>query len=133
MNTETHVTITPEHTDILGHLNHVAAVRLLERARSDWYRACGLFPVEPERYGPVVVNIDYDYRRECFEGEALRIVTRPVARGTKSFVLEHEVYKPDGTVAVAGRATSVIMDMQAREIVPVPECLARHLPPRAQG
>ena len=30
------ITVTQAHCDELGHLNHVEAVRYLERARSDW-------------------------------------------------------------------------------------------------
>ena len=53
------VTIANEHTDELGHLSHVEAVRLFEAARSEWYRACDLYNNESEGLWPVssvVVN-----------------------------------------------------------------------------
>lgn len=131
MQTETVIEVTAEHTDNLGHLNHVSAVRFMELARGDWYDACGLFSGEHGRLGTVVVNINYDYRRECFEGERLQVVCRGLTRGTKSFVLGHEIIKPDGAVAIEGRATSVVMDMAARRIITVPDCLARHLDARS--
>ncbi|GIS90722.1 MAG: hypothetical protein CM1200mP20_07630 [Pseudomonadota bacterium] len=31
------VTVQEQHTDELGHLNHVQAVKLMEDARGDWY------------------------------------------------------------------------------------------------
>ena len=124
------ITVEEAHCDELGHLNHVEAVRYLERARGRWYWDRGLYEGDGERFGTVVVNIDYDYRTECFLGEALEITTRPVSMGTKSFILAHEIVKPDGQVAVRGRCTSVIMDLAGRAIVPVPECLAAHLPKR---
>jgi YbgC/YbaW family acyl-CoA thioester hydrolase len=127
---ETIIEVTEAHTDELGHLNHVAAVRYLERARYDWYRACGLFEGEPGRLGTVVVNINYDYRRECFLGERLRVMSRGLSMGTKSIVVGHEIIKPDGEVAIEGRATSVVMDLSARRIIPVPACVATHLAPR---
>lgn len=37
------ITVTEAHCDELGHLNHVEAVRYLERARGQWYRECGFF------------------------------------------------------------------------------------------
>ncbi len=130
MQTETIIEVTEKHTDNLGHLNHVTAVRYLEKARNDWYNRCRLFDPQRGHLGTVVVNINYDYRRECFLGEQLRVMTRGVSMGTKSFVLGHEIVKPDGEIAIEGRATSVVMDMSARRIIPVPACVAEHLVPR---
>lgn len=130
MHTETIIEVTEAHTDNLGHLNHVEAVRYLERSRTDWYTRCGLFSGEHGRLGTVVVNISYDYRRECFLGEELRVMCRGLSMGTKSMVLAHEIVKPDGEIAVEGRATSVVMDLLARRIIPVPACVAQHLAPR---
>ena len=126
------ITVTEAHCDELGHLNHVEAVRYLERARSQWYRECGLFDTVSEHsLGTVVVNIHYNYRVECFVGERLKVTTRPASMGTRSFILEHAIIKPDGRTAIDGRCTSVIMDLAERSIVPVPQCLAVHLPKRA--
>lgn len=132
MQSEMIIEVTQEHTDELGHLNHVTAVRYMEQARYAWYQACGLFAPEHGRFGTVVVNINYDYRRECFLGERLRITSRGVSMGTKSMVVAHEIVKPDGEIAIEGRATSVVMDLAARRIVAVPACVAQHLAPRYQ-
>lgn len=116
------------HIDSLGHLNHVAAVRYLEAARNDWYTACGLYDGEGQgRFAAVVLNVNYDYKRECFLGERLSITTRPVSMGKKSFVLAHEIVKPDLEIAVSGKATSLIMDLMRRATIPVPSCMARYL------
>ncbi len=126
------ITVTEDHCDELGHLNHVEAVRYLERARGQWYRECGLFGTVGEHsLGTVVVNIDYNYRVECFVGEPLKVTTCPVSMGTRSFTLEHAIIKPDGRTAIDGRCTSVIMDLAERSIISVPECLAVYLPKRA--
>ena len=127
------ITVTQADCDELGHLNHVEAVRYLERARTRWYRTCGLYGGDGEggqSLGTVVVNIDYNYRAECFVGEKLRVTTHPVSMGTRSFVLAHEIIKPDGRVAIDGQCTSVIMDLVGRSIIAVPECLAMHLAKR---
>ena len=77
MRTETTIVVAQQHTDELGHLNHVAAVRMLEQARDEWYRVCGLYSDAAAPYGTVVVNINYDYRHECFVGQkASSSVTR---------------------------------------------------------
>ena len=133
MNGAITITVTRAHCDDLGHLNHVEAVRFLQRAREQWYRDCGLFDRNAARgppLGTVVVNINYDYRQECFLDERLEVVTRPVSMGSRSFTLAHEIIKPDSRVALAGTCTSVIMNLAERVIIPVPECLAAHLPGR---
>ena len=133
METETIIEVTKEQTDELDHLNHVEAVRYLETARDDWFKSCGLYGESGFDYtlSPIVVNINYNYRLECFLGERLRIMTRPVSQGRKSFVLAHEIVKPDGAVAIDGEATSIVFDLRSRETLLVPECVARHLPARA--
>jgi YbgC/YbaW family acyl-CoA thioester hydrolase len=129
--TETIIEVLESHCDGLDHLNHVKAVLFLEKARDAWYRACGLWGDESgRRYGTVVVNINYNYRRECFLGERLRVMTRAHSMGSKSYTLSHEIIKPDGSVAIDGVATSVVMDLKSRSIISVPECLATSLPPR---
>lgn len=130
MQTETFIEVTADHTDSLGHLNHVTAVRYLEQARYEWYQACGLFDATQGELGTVVVNINYDYRRECFLGDRLRVTSRGVSMGTKSMVVAHEIIKPDGEVAIEGRATSVVMDLARRQIIVIPGCVAQHLTPR---
>ena len=132
MQVETLIEITDKHTDELDHLNHVEAVRLFELARDDWYAKCGLYGESGKDFSlsPMVVNINFNYRQECFLGERISIITRPGSRGSKSVLLENELRKPDGTVAIEGTAVSVIMDMAARAAIPVPECIAMHLPER---
>ena len=125
--------IIDKHCDELGHLNHVEAVRILEYAREDWFNACGLYDDCPPGVflrSPVVVNINYNYRLEVFKGETVKVVTRSGSKGTKSFILEHEILKSNGDVAINGNCTSVIMDMAERGIVPVPDSMAPHLPNR---
>ncbi len=122
--------VQQKHVDELEHLNHVAAVDILQYARDDWYTAAELWDGRSwsvdEILATIVLNININYRQECFLDEALEIVTRPMHRGNKSFTLAHEIIKPDGTVAIDGSVTSVIMDMQQRQTLPVPDSLARY-------
>lgn len=128
------VKVTPAQVDDLGHLNHVFALQILENARDDWYAEAGLWEGRPwsgaENLATLVLNINFNYRQECFLDEALKIVTRPVEHGSKSFTLAQQIVKPDGGVAIEGAATSLVMDMEQHRSVPVPECLARYLPAR---
>lgn len=129
MKHEIRLEVTAEHTDELGHLNHVQAVEYLQNARLAFYDRCGLRTEgQKGRYGTVVVNIDVNFRKECFLGDLLTVVTRPVSVGRKSFIVFQEILRSDGQTAVDGKITSVVMDMDARAIVPVPDVLRGHFP-----
>jgi len=125
MSFETVIEVDNHHIDHLNHLNHVETVRFIEQGRSDWLQMCGLYTLGvetidgPSRYGSVVVNINYNYRRECMLGELQHL-------GHKSYHLRHEIIKPDGSIAFDGQVTSVVMDLTTRDIVPVPDCIAKH-------
>ena len=123
-----------KHVDELGHMNHVAAVEILQYARDDWYRQAGLWGGRPwsgdENLGTLVLNLNVNYRLECFLDESVRVVTRPLYRGSKSYTLAQEILKSDDRVAIDAEVTSLVMDMDARQTLAVPENMARYLPPR---
>ena len=131
------VRVLPRHVDELGHLNHVSAVDILQYARDDWYQAAELWQGRAwsgdERLGTLVLNLNVNYRLECFLDEELRVVTRPLQRGSKSYTLQQEIIKADERIAIDAEVTSLVMDMQSHETLPVPPSLARYLPPRAAG
>ncbi len=126
--------VKPAQVDDLGHLNHVFALQLLEYARDDWYAEAGLWEGRcwsgAENLATLVLNINFNYRLECFLDEELKIITAPIDRGGKSFRLAQKIVKPDGGIAIDGTATSLVMDMEQHRTLPVPECLARYLPAR---
>lgn len=128
------VTVLAKHVDDLGHLNHVFALEILEYARDDWYAAANLWEGRTwsgaENLQTLVLNVNFNYRLECFLDEELKVVTMPMQRGTKSFVLAQEIIKSDGSVAIDGTATSLVRDSAQGITIPVPECLARYLPER---
>ena len=134
METISNVIVQAKHVDELGHLNHVAAVDILQYARDDWYQRAGLWEGRPwsgeENLATLVLNINVNYRLECFRDENVRVVTRPLSRGNKSYTLAQKILKPDDRVAIDASVTSLVMDMAARETLPVPDCMARYLPPR---
>ena len=128
--------IERKHADELGHMNHVAAIRMLEHARHDWYHQAGLWCEENFAgslgLGTVVVNLNINFMQECFEGETLQIKTNPLYKGTKSYVLLQQMVRPAGEIAVKSRCTSVIMDLGIRQVIPVPESIGIYFPDKSQ-
>ena len=128
------VKVAAAQVDDLGHLNHLFALQLLEYARDDWYAEAGLWEGRrwsgAENLATLVLNLNVNYRAECYLGEDLEIITRPRERGSRSFTLAQQIVKPDGTLAIEGTVTSLLMDMEQHCTLPVPECLACYLPAR---
>jgi len=120
------IEVQENEIDELGHVNNARFLEYFERGRMDWYNRCDPSLNKPadRRLGTVVVNIDINYRRECFAGDQLIVVTRAHARGTKSYVLHQEIFSSDGECVSDAKVTSVVMDMGTREITSLPESLA---------
>ena len=118
--------VTEAEIDELGHVNNARFLDYFERGRMDWYGRCGPFleSVPGTALGTVVVNINVNYRKECFAGDRLVLTTEPAGRGTKSYVLWQRLVDLDDEPVADARVTSVVMDMEARKAIPVPEILA---------
>ena len=83
------LSVRDSEIDELGHVNNARFLEYFERGRMDWYNRCDPSLNKPadRHLGTVVVNIDINYRRECFAGDRISVVTRAHARRTKSYIL----------------------------------------------
>jgi YbgC/YbaW family acyl-CoA thioester hydrolase len=117
--------------DELGHVNNARFLEYFEHGRLDWYNRCdpALNNLTDKRLGTVVVNIDINYRRECFCGAQLSVVTKPYTRGRTSYVLHQEIYDHEGRCVSDAKVTSVVMDMNTRKTTSLPESLANQFGP----
>ena len=121
--------------DELGHVNNARFLEYFERGRMDWYGRCDpeLNKRADRHLGTVVVNIDINYRRECFEGDRLSVLTRAGSRGARSYALNQEILAEDGERVSDARVTSVVMDMSTRKVVALPTTLARQFDTEHDG
>jgi YbgC/YbaW family acyl-CoA thioester hydrolase len=128
MRDNTKVRVRSLHTDDLGHLNHVAALQILQQARDNWYAKVGLWQGRDwsadEWLGTIVLNVNANYRAECFLDDEVEVITLPKQRNNKSFVLYQELLTPDARIAIDATITTLIMDMRCRKSIALPECLA---------
>jgi thioesterase III len=118
--------VAENEIDSLGHVNNARFLEYLERGRMDWYNRCnpGLNDFIAHGLGTVVVRMEINYRRECFSGAQLSVLTRAHSRGQKSYVLQQEIYNSKDECVCDAMVTSVIMDMNARTTASLPESLA---------
>lgn len=124
---EIEIEVPADHIDELGHVNNARFLEYFERGRVDWYNCCGDFldPKRKPRLGTVVVNITVNFCRECFRGDRLRVITRPLSRGSKSYVLAQCILNDGGEVVADAEVTSVVIDLDARKTTPMPGVLAK--------
>jgi YbgC/YbaW family acyl-CoA thioester hydrolase len=132
------LTVGEDDLDDLGHVNNARYMVFLERSRTGWYEAAGLFAAcqaAHERAGnaskvdTVVVNIDLDFLNECRLGEPLRVNTAPIRLGRKSFAVRQTIEKPGGDLAADAVVTSVVMDLETRRTIVLPTELVPLFPP----
>jgi YbgC/YbaW family acyl-CoA thioester hydrolase len=125
---ESKIQLRVQHGEIdeLGHVNNARFLEYLERGRMDWYHRCDptLNNIAVHGFGTVVVKIDINYRRECFVGTQLSVVTKPYSRGRTSYVLHQKIYDIDNQCVSDALVTSVVMDMRTRDTARLPESLA---------
>ena len=128
------VRVNSAQVDELGHLNHSYAVQILEYARDEWYAAAGLWEGRrwsaEENLQTIVLNINVNYRQECFLDEPLTVVIAPLDGGNKSFRLSQQALKQDGSVAIDAVVTSIVMRMDTHETIEIPHSIRSFLPPR---
>jgi thioesterase-3 len=125
---ELELEVSAAEIDGLGHVNNARFLEYLERGRVGWYNQCGLFDeASPDpRLGTVVVNINVNFRLECFQGERLRVITRPRSKGKKSYLIYQEIRNANDRLVADAEVSSVVMDLDTRQTVAIPEILARH-------
>ena len=127
--------VQSQELDELGHVNNARFLEYLERGRMDWYNRCdaALNKAAEQYLGTVIVNIDINYRRECFCDALLSVVTKPYTRGRTSYVLLQEIYDHENQCVCDAKVTSVVMDMNTRKTVSMPNSLARQFTEKRNG
>ncbi len=107
------------YLDAFGHVNHAKYLELYEQARWDWMAHYGLSIKDIHRLqvGPVILNVNLDYRKEVLARQELKIHTRVAAYEKKIFKLAQTMYLPDESVASTLQITGGMMDFKARKLV----------------
>jgi thioesterase-3 len=121
------ITASETEVDDLGHLNNGVYIANLERARIAFYQHINLEleSPPPKGLGTVVVNMNINFRLECFAGDHLQILTRAHSRGGRSYILSQTITRNDNEVVCDALVTNVIMDLNRRSVVDIPPALER--------
>jgi acyl-CoA thioester hydrolase len=99
---QTDLIVRSYEIDALGHVNHSVYLNYFEQARYDALAEGGFPHTElfERGWGVVVVRVEVDYHRPCFQGDELGIVTLVEQLRGSSMEIRHEVFrKEDGPEA----------------------------------
>ena len=110
--------------DQLGHMNNAAFLEIFEWARWESTES-GVFPftalLEEHGVGPVIVHADVSFRREVRFHDYVQVtVTFDEVEGRRGFIRQQMFRESDGELASEARFTFVMIDMAARNVVPMP-------------
>lgn len=117
-------TIVETDLDFLGHVNHANYLRILEEARWDVItkKGFGFAHMQAKQYGPVILRVDIQYKREVGNRETITIHTDfQHTIIAKVMTLEQRITKEDGTVASVATITFGLMDFQTRKLIDPPQ------------
>ena len=121
------IEVSDSDIDELGHVNNARFLEYFERGRIGWYNSIGLFNDASfhKRLGTVVVSMKINFRRECFSGDRLSVLTAPRTRGKRSYLLYQEIRNNSGALVADAEVSNVVMDLDRRATVDLPGGLAK--------
>jgi acyl-CoA thioester hydrolase len=108
--------------DAFAHVNNGAFMRYLEDARIQWMDAATA-GWEHTDSGPVVVNVNLNFRRELRYPAHIRVHGVVSAASEKRLLLEHTVVDREdpATVYADAQVTILWMDFNTRRSIPLPQ------------
>ncbi|QIP85922.1 acyl-CoA thioesterase [Streptomyces sp. Tu 2975] len=116
------VTVRGYELDTQGHLNQAVYLQYAEHARWELLRAAGL-PQEKllaSGVGPVALEVTVKFLRELRGGDEVRVTCRFVYREGKTFTVEQQIVKDDGTVAAEISGVAGMLDLSTRRLIDDP-------------
>ncbi|MFR9796769.1 acyl-CoA thioesterase [Streptomyces sp. MS06] len=116
------ITVRGYETDVQGHLNQSVYLNYAEHARWSLLQAAGISQagLVSTGVGPVALETTVRYRRELLAGEEVDVTCVFVWGAGKTFRIEQEVRKTDGTLAAEITGLGGLMDLAERRLVADP-------------
>lgn len=111
--------------DPYNHIGNVTHLRLIEECRARWMESVPS-DWQGDHRGPVVANINLNYRRPIYWPAQVEVTVTPAKLGRSSMVLDHtlKAYDPEGSQEILyaeGQTTVVWIDKRTGQSVPIPD------------
>ncbi|MFF3872266.1 acyl-CoA thioesterase [Streptomyces sp. NPDC001978] len=123
------VTVRGYETDVQGHLNQAVYLNYAEHARWSLLQAAGVSQARlvGGGVGPVTLETTIRYRHELLAGDEVEVTCAFEWGEGKTFRIEQEVRKTDGTVAAEITAVGGILDLERRKLIADPREIFKEL------
>ena len=116
---ETPIVPRVSETDGAGHINNTVIPIWFEGGRTEIFRL--LTPdLQFRNWRVALVNMNVDYLAQTYFQEAAMVRTWVAKVGTKSFMLDEELWQ-GGRLCARGTATYVYFDYEAQRSKPIPD------------
>lgn len=108
--------------DTLGHLNHAVYHSYAEVARLELLEKAGGMSerMRQAQLASVLLESRISFRRELRAGDIVDVTCQPQFGSGKTFQLDSNIYKADGTLSAEITCTLGLMDLQRRKLVADP-------------
>ncbi|MBF0208382.1 MAG: acyl-CoA thioesterase [Oligoflexia bacterium] len=111
--------ISPEHLDLMGHMNHVTYLRLMEEARWDLYNNLGYTKenIQEDGKGPIVLGVNIKYRKEIVLNENIIIKSECSNYSGLLGKMTQVIFKENGVIAATAEVTFGYFDLINRKLL----------------
>lgn len=111
--------ILEHHLDTFGHVNNATYLELFEEARWDLIEAKGLGmdSIKKTGIGPVILEVNVQYKKELRNREKIRILTRSERLNKKLFKIHQSILNEQDVVCCSAVFTAAVWDLGKRKIV----------------
>jgi acyl-CoA thioester hydrolase len=109
--------------DPQGHVNNAKYLTYIEQARTQYVRRLGLWPGGSfQDLGIILADAHLTFRAQITFGQSMRVGTRVVSIGNKSFKMEFRLEDAaDGKELASGTTVQVAFDYRSGKSMPVPQ------------
>jgi acyl-CoA thioester hydrolase len=119
----TRVKVRQYELDTLGHLNHAVYHSYGEVSRLELMElAGGVSGLREANLGAVLLESHISFRRELRAGDVVEITCDAKFGSGKTFQMNSDIYKLDGTLSAEITCTLGLMDLDKRKLVEDPRC-----------
>ncbi|MEU7281148.1 acyl-CoA thioesterase [Streptomyces sp. NPDC045431] len=128
------VVVRGYETDTQGHLNQAVYLQYAEHARWSMLQEAGIRQSDllEQGVGPVALEVTVRYRRELRAGDEVEVTCAFAWGEGKTFRIEQEIRKADGTVAAEITGVGGLMDLRERRLLADPRERFRKLADRPE-
>lgn len=111
--------ILESHLDSFGHVNNATYLTLFEEARWDWIskNGYGYHKVQELKKGPVILEMQIQFKNELRLREKIRIQTKTIEWQTKIGKLEQSIFNEAGELATFAAMTVGFFDLKERKLI----------------